>query len=169
MKTHSAGTPRLEDINEAAALDLKASRTPDAEEAEGLRWCANNLRNPITDWPVEDSPRTSYNEWHCVVEEIDDLHAYRPADDTMIRLPVRVAYQGDPQIEIGPLDLSMKDVSVLRRAIAAYDRLVAERRQGKPMKVLYESPSIEPNEDGSIVNLKAHRNSVSWLRARLKR
>ena len=43
--------------------------------------------------------------WHCVVDEIDDLHAYRPGDDTFVRMPMRVAFHSDYQIEIGPLDL----------------------------------------------------------------
>jgi len=169
VKTYTPGKPRLEDLNEAAALDLRAALTPDAKKAGSLRWLANLLRNPVDHWPVEDSPRTSYDEWHGVVEEIGDLHVYRPAEDVFVRMPVRVAFQGDYQIEIGPLDLRAKDISVLRRAIVAYDRLVAALREGEPIKPLYESPSIEPNDDGSIVDLEAHCNPVSSLRARLSK
>lgn len=121
--------PRPEDIEEADRLDRRAALTPDRKEEAALRWLAGVLRNPVVQWPVEDAVRTSEEVHHEVLDELGDLHAYDPRTDSFVLLPVRVAFQGGLEVHIGPYDLGAKDISVLRRAIASYDRLHAQISQ----------------------------------------
>ncbi|MCU1697344.1 MAG: hypothetical protein JWR34_3407 [Mycobacterium sp.] len=159
---------RVEDVNEAAAYDLRAAHieTEDPEGASSLRWLANMLRAPTTHWPTIDCERSSEDEYHDVCDELGDLHAYDARDDSFVRFPVRVAMQGDPQIEIGPYDLRRKDISVLRRAIASYDRLKASIIYGPPLtreqladlEAQADEPDHDPDQDDAVVDLDSRRD-----------
>lgn len=125
---------RLEERNEAAALDAMAARTVDSGKADTMRWLADFLRRPI-DWPVTDAERDVLGgiERH-VVDELGALHVFDHQDEDYHRVPVRtVINDGVARIEIGPYDLDRKDISVLRRAIAAYDDLAGNIRYGEPL------------------------------------
>ena len=121
------GEPRPEDLEQADWLERRAALTVDPEELAGLRWVVGVLRSPVTHWPVEDAPRDSEYMRHEVLDELGDLRAYDPRTDSYVLLPVRVALKvGDPEVHIGPYDLGQKDISVLRRALASYERFHAQ-------------------------------------------
>ena len=127
-------TVRIEDINDAAAHDLRASLTEDPKEAATFRWIAGLIRKPVDYLPVHDADRNGeYADHRDVVEDVGYLLATDLRSDEIVRLPVRVTFQGGPQMEVGPYDLTQKDISVMRRAIEAYDRLAASITDGPPV------------------------------------
>ncbi len=142
----SIGQPRPEDLVQADRLERRLA-TSNPEELAGLRWMANVLRKPVDHWRVDDTPRTSEYEDHQVLDELGDLHASDPRCDSPVLVPVRVVFHGDIRMEVGPYDLGAKEISVLRRAIASYDRIrFIERLHG----VLEVQPSV--SESGEVAD-----------------
>jgi len=81
-----------------------------------------------SDFPEMDAPRST-EDGRIVLDEFNPLEPYILETDFWVAMPVRLAHSSIAglYIEIGPYDLDISDIRVLRKAIAAYDKAVGPR------------------------------------------
>ncbi|WP_343709726.1 hypothetical protein [Mycobacterium sp.] len=79
---------------------------------------------PAPDFPVLDAGRESA-DGRVVLDEFGFIEAFIGEIDDWASLPVRVTIADGVGLtfEVGPYDLNISDVSLLRRALDGYDRI----------------------------------------------
>jgi hypothetical protein len=124
------------------------------------------LRDVYDNARIEDDARANTDEHECrdVIVELPAALPHKPADDELVKLPIRVAWNAGSGIvlEVGPYDVNDVSVQMLKQAIAWFEHCGGETF---PMeKVVKGSPSaaIYPEDDAERHQRRRlpHRSAV---------